>query len=123
MVLGGDFGSVFLMGLVGVVFTLPVVIVPKLLAPRRPNPIKNAPFECGQVPTGAGKMHFMMQYYAYLLMFIVFDVLSMFLYAWAAAYKPMALGLSSDLTVTMFMGLLFIPMGFALVLAGRRELW
>ena len=123
MVLGGDFGSVFLMGLVGVAFTLPVVVVPKLLAPRRPNPIKNAPFECGQVPTGAGKMHFMMQYYAYLLMFIVFDVLSMFLYAWAAAYKPMALGLSSDLTVTLFMGLLFIPMGFALVLAGRRELW
>jgi len=123
MVLGGDFGSVFLMGLVGVAFTLPVVVVPKLLGPRRPNPIKNAPFECGQVPTGAGKMHFMMQYYAYLLMFIVFDVLSMFLYAWAAAYKPMALGLSSDLTVTMFMGLLFIPMGFALVLAGRRELW
>ena len=123
MVLGGDFGSVFLMGLVGVAFTLPVVVVPKLLGPRRPNPIKNAPFECGQVPTGAGKMHFMMQYYAYLLMFIVFDVLSMFLYAWAAAYKPMALGLSSDLTVTLFMGLLFIPMGFALVLAGRRELW
>jgi NADH-quinone oxidoreductase subunit A len=68
-------------------------------------------------------MHFMMQYYAYLLMFIVFDVLSMFLYAWAAAYKPMALGLSSNLTVTLFMGMLFIPMGFALVLAGKRELW
>ena len=123
MVLFGDIGTVFVMGLVGVVFTVPVVVVPKLLAPRRPNPIKNAPFECGQVPVGAGKMHFMMQYYAYLLMFIVFDVLSMFLYAWAAAYKPLALGLSSDWMVTLFMGLLFVPMGFALYLAGRRELW
>ena len=123
MVLGGDFGSVFLMGLVGVVFTLPVVVVPKLLAPRRPNPIKNAPFECGQVPAGAGKMHFMMQYYAYLLMFIVFDVLSMFLYAWAAAYQPLGLGLASDWMVTIFMGMLFVPMGYALHLAGRRELW
>ncbi|MGP8126096.1 MAG: NADH-quinone oxidoreductase subunit A [Nitrososphaerales archaeon] len=123
MVLFGDIGTVFVMGLVGVVFTVPVVVVPKLLAPKRPNPIKNAPFECGQVPVGAGKMHFMMQYYAYLLMFIVFDVLSMFLYAWAAAYKPLALGLSSDWMVTLFMGLLFVPMGFALYLAGKRELW
>ncbi|MDE1858028.1 MAG: NADH-quinone oxidoreductase subunit A [Thaumarchaeota archaeon] len=111
------------MGLVGMMFTLPVVILPRLFAPRRPNPIKNAPFECGQVPQGAGKMHFMMQYYAYLLMFIVFDVLAMFLYAWAAAYEPLGLGLSSDWMVTLFMGLLFIPMAFALVLAGKRELW
>ncbi len=37
-------------------------------------------------------MHFMMQYYAYLLMFVVFDVMAMFLYAWAAAYQPLALG-------------------------------
>jgi NADH-quinone oxidoreductase subunit A len=123
MLLFGDIGIVFVMGLVGMGFTVPVVVVPKLLAPKRPNPIKNAPFECGQVPVGAGKMHFMMQYYAYLLMFIVFDVLSMFLYAWAAAYKPMALGLSSDWMVTLFMGTLFVPMGFAIYLAGKRELW
>ena len=123
MPLVSDFGLVFLMGGVGVMFTIPTVLLPRLLAPRRPNPLKNAPFECGQVPAGAGKMHYMMQYYAYLLMFIVFDVLSMFLYAWAAAYKPLALGLSSDWMLTLFMGMLFVPMGFALVLAGRRELW
>ncbi len=119
----GDIGSVFVMALVGVGFATPVVIAPRLLAPRRPNPIKNAPFECGQVPVGAGKMHFMMQYYAYLLMFIVFDVLAMFLYAWAAAYQPLGLGLASDWMLTLFMGMLFVPMGYALFLAGRREIW
>jgi NADH-quinone oxidoreductase subunit A len=123
MVLFGDIGSVFVMGLVGIIFTVLIVVASRLFAPRRPDPIKNAPFECGQVPVGAGKMHFMMQYYAYLLMFVVFDVLSMFLYAWAAAYKPMALGLSSDWMVTLFMGMLFVPMGFAIYLAGKRELW
>ncbi len=111
------------MGLVGVLFSGITMVVPKILAPRRPNPIKNAPFECGQVPVGAGKAHFMMQYYAYLLMFIVFDVLAMFLYAWAAAYQPLQLGLASDGMLTLFMGMLFIPMGYALFLAGRRELW
>jgi NADH-quinone oxidoreductase subunit A len=123
MALTGDMGLVFLMALVGVAFTVPVVILPLLFGPRRPNPIKNAPFECGQVPQGAGKMHFMMQYYAYLLMFIVFDVLGMFLYAWAAAYRPLALGLASDWIVTIFIGMLAFPMTFALALAGRRELW
>ncbi|MDV3292867.1 MAG: NADH-quinone oxidoreductase subunit A [Nitrososphaerales archaeon] len=123
MVLFGDIATVFLMGLVGVAFTVPTVVLPKLLAPRRPNPIKNAPFECGQVPVGAGKMHFMMQYYSYLLMFIVFDVMAMFLYAWAASYQPLALGVSSDWVLTLFIGMLIVPMGFALNLAGRRELW
>jgi NADH-quinone oxidoreductase subunit A len=119
----GDVGSVFMMGVIGAMFTLPVVLVPILFAPKRPNPIKNLPFETGQVPVGAGKMHFMMQYYAYLLMFIVFDVLGMFLYAWAAAYRPLALSAYSDWAMTLFIGMLFVPMGFALKLAGRRELW
>lgn len=119
----GGIGLVFVMGLVGMGFTLPVVLLPLLFGPKHPNPVKNLPFEAGQVPQGAGKMHFMMQYYAYLLIFIVFDVMGMFLYAWAAAYKPLALGLSSDWLVTLFIGMLFLPMGFALVLAGKRELW
>jgi len=114
---------VFVMLLVCVIFSLPVVILPRLFGPRHPNPIKAPPFETSQVPQGAGKMHFMMQYYAYLLMFIVFDVLGMFLYAWAAAYRPMNLGLPSDWVLTLFMGMLFVPMAFALILAGRRELW
>jgi NADH-quinone oxidoreductase subunit A len=123
MPLFGDIGIVFVMALVGVGFSVPVIVLPRILAPRRPNPIKNAPFECGQVPVGAGKVHFMMQYYAYLLMFLVFDVLAMFLYAWAAAYQPLGLGLYSDWMLTLFMGVLFVPMGYALLLAGRRELW
>ena len=123
MPLFGDIASVFMMAVVGVVFTLPVIIIPKLLAPHKPNPIKNLAFESGQVPMGAGKMHFMMQYYAYLLMFLVFDVMAMFLYAWAAAYKPLALGVSSSWLITLFIGMLSIPLGFALYMAGKRDLW
>jgi len=123
MALFGDIGTVFIMAVVGTAFTVPVLILPFIFAPKKRNPIKVLKFEAGQVPAGGGKMHFMMQYYAYLLMFIVFDVMAMFLYAWAAAYEPLALGLSSDWVLTIFMGMLFVPMGFALYLAGRRELW
>jgi NADH-quinone oxidoreductase subunit A len=123
LVLFGDIGAVFAMGLIGAAFVVPTLIIPRLLAPRRPNPIKNAPFECGQAPQGKGKMHFMMQYYAYLLMFVVFDVMAMFLYAWAAAYQPLVLGLSSSWMMTIFIGALLVPMGFTVYMAGKREIW
>jgi len=119
----GDIGSVFMMGLFGVAFTVPTLIIPRLLAPRNPNPIKNMPFESGQVPVGRGKMHFMMQYYAYLLMFVVFDVMAMFLYAWAVAYQPLALGQYSSWLMLAFVGSLLLPMALAVNMAGKREIW
>ena len=122
MALVGDVGLVFLVALVAIALTGAVMILPRLFGPKNPNPIKNLRFEAGQVPKGAGKMHFMMQYYAYLLMFIVFDAMGMFLYAWAAAYRPLALGLSSAWVIIIFIGVMFVPMIFALVLAGKREL-
>ncbi len=123
MAIFGDIGSVFVMGALGVAFVAPALVIPRILAPRRPNPIKNARFECGQVPVGRGKMHFMMQYYAYLLMFVVFDVMTMFLYAWAAAYQPLALGpFSSSIMLVFIVGLL-VPMGLAVHMAGKREIW
>ena len=123
MTVFGDIGSVFMMGLFGVAFTVPTLIIPRLLAPRNPNPIKNMPFESGQVPVGKGKMHFMMQYYAYLLMFVVFDVMAMFLYAWAVAYRPLALGQYSSWLMVAFVGGLLLPMALTVHMAGKREIW
>jgi len=62
-----------------------------------------------------------MQYYAYLLMFVVFDVMVMFLFAWAVSY--MNIGLQSSLYIIIFLAIILIPMGYTLYLAGRRELW
>lgn len=123
MAIFGDIGSVFAMGLVGVLFSSIMLIVPRVLAPRSPNPIKNSTFESGQVPRGKGKMHFMMQYYAYLLMFVVFDVMAMFLYAWAVAYQPLAMGQVSSWLMVVFVGALLVPMGLTVHMAGRREIW
>ena len=123
MAIFGDIGSVFVMGVVGVLFVSIMLIAARLLAPKSPNPIKNATFEAGQVPKGKGKMHFMMQYYAYLLMFVVFDVMAMFLFAWAVAYRPLALGPLSSWLMVVFVGALLIPMGLTVHMAGKREIW
>ena len=71
-----------------VVATAPVLLLSRLIAPRKlSNPIKFLPMECGQVPSGAGRTHFMMQYYAYILMFVIFDVMAIFLYAWGSTIR------------------------------------
>ena len=84
--LAGDYGNILLMFGFAVVAVGPALIISRMVSPRRrSNPVKFLPMECGQVPKGEGRTHFMMQYYAYILMFVVFDVMAIFLYAWGGA--------------------------------------
>ena len=116
-----EFPIILFLAAFGVAAALPMLIIPFLFAPKKPTPIKLSTFESGQVPSGEAKVHLLMQYYAYLLMFAVFDVMAMFLFAWGTAYA--GLGPTSALNIIMFLFIIFIPMGYALRLAGRRELW
>ncbi len=106
----------------GLVASVPALILSRLISPRRSfNPVKFLPMECGQMPTGAGRSHFMMQYYAYILMFVVFDVLAIFLYAWATAL--FATPKSATLSIIAFLAIMFAAMAYALYLSGRKGIW
>jgi NADH:ubiquinone oxidoreductase subunit 3 (subunit A) len=103
----------------GLVFALPVIIIPWLFAPRNRTPMKLATFEAGQVPQGDARVHLLMQYYAYLLIFVIVDVVSMFLFAWASYTVP----LPGAITIGVFLLLIFVPLGYGIHIARRRELW
>lgn len=62
-----------------------------------------------------------MQYYPYLLMFVVFDVVGMFLFAWGISYAKIPY--TGSFLVLLFLFLLGAPLGYALHLALRREFW
>ncbi|MGI0005127.1 MAG: NADH-quinone oxidoreductase subunit A, partial [Nitrososphaera sp.] len=83
--------------------------------------VKFLPMECGQMPTGEGRSHFMMQYYAYILMFVVFDVMSIFLYAWGSALFNIPR--TATLPIIAFLGIMFAAMGYALYLSGKKGIW
>ncbi len=119
--MSSDFTPLIALAGFGAAAALMTLMVPALLAPSKRHPMKKEAFECGQVPSGEGRLNFMMQYYAYLLMFVVFDVMSMFIFAWGASYVQ--IGFQSAGIITVFLAILFVPMGYALYLAGRRELW
>ncbi len=98
-----------------------ILVLSYFVSPRNPSPRKAMPFESGQIPTGKGRTRLFMQYYPYLLMFLLFDLTSIFLYAWALTLGILPPG--SIVFVVFFIGILAFPLVMALYLSGRRDLW
>jgi len=117
-----NYSPILLMFGFAVVATAPALLISRLVAPRRgSSPVKFMPMECGQVPSGAGRTHFMMQYYAYILMFVIFDVMAIFLYAWGSTI--LNLPRTATLPIMAFLAIMFGAMAFALYQSQRRDIW
>ena len=105
-----------------IVALAPALVISRMISPRtKSNPVKFLPMECGQVPSGAGRTHFMMQYYPYVLMFVIFDVMAIFLYAWGSALID--LPKTATLPIIAFLGIMFTAMAFALYQTKRKNIW
>jgi len=100
----------------------PALVISRMISPRtKSNPVKFLPMECGQVPSGAGRTHFMMQYYAYILKFVIFDVMAIFLYAWGSTLLD--LPKPATLPILAFLAIMFAAMAFALYQTKRKNIW
>ncbi len=61
-----------------------------LLGPRRPSAVKSTVFEAGSEPSpGTARQRFAVKFYVVALLFIVFDVETVFLYPWAVNFKAL----------------------------------
>jgi NADH:ubiquinone oxidoreductase subunit 3 (subunit A) len=89
-----------------VLFPSAAIFIATLLAPKKPNSIKDTIYECGIETVGETWVQFKAQYYIFALVFLAFDVEVVFMYPWAVAFKAMPL-------FGVVEGLLFI-----LILAG-----
>jgi NADH:ubiquinone oxidoreductase subunit 3 (subunit A) len=67
------------------------LVVPRLIAPRKPNLIKSETYECGIETYGETWVQFKAQYYIYALVFLIFDVEVVFLFPWAVAFDILPL--------------------------------
>jgi len=118
----GNYSPIIMMFGFAVAAMAPALLISRMISPRvRSSPVKFLPMECGQVPKGEGRTHFMMQYYAYLLMFVIFDVMAIFLYAWGSTI--LNLSKTATLPIMAFMGIMFAAMAFALYQSKRRDIW
>ncbi|MCF0208934.1 MAG: NADH-quinone oxidoreductase subunit A, partial [Bacteroidaceae bacterium] len=67
----------------GIFFVAAATIVAKLLGPRTYNKVKGDPFECGIPTRGSSWLPMHVGYYMFALLFLMFDVETVFLYPWA----------------------------------------
>ncbi len=96
---------------VGVVFILLALATAWVLRPHRPSAKKNAPYECGIIPTGDAWSQFNVRFYLIALLFVLFDVEAAYLYPWAVRLK--ALGSYALVEMLIFLGLLAFGLGYA----------
>ena len=78
-----------------------------LLRPHKPTPAKLAPYECGIVPERLPKgERFSVKFYVVAMLFIIFDVETIFLFPWAVAFRQ--LGLFGLVEMAVFIALVFV---------------
>jgi len=77
--------------IVGALVPAAAIIVAWIIAPRKPNPIKQSTYECGMETVGENRVQFRAEYYIFALVFLVFDVETVFLFPWAVALRKLPL--------------------------------
>ena len=87
-----------------------LIVVSHFAAPRRSTAVKGMPYESGMPPIGSARERFSIKFYLVAMMFIIFDIETVFLLPWAAIF--------TGGTATVTMGFLLVEMIVFLVILG-----
>ncbi len=103
-----NYGYIGLFLVIAILFPISTIIIPSLLrmlkvVPRKATPIKSSTFECGMETIGKTWVQFNFRYYFYALIFLVMDVLVVFLYPWAVTLRQ--LGYSGLVSIVIVLAL------------------
>ena len=97
--------------LAGVAFALAPLVIGWLIAPRKRSLAKYDTYECGVKTYGETWVRFRIQYYIYGLLFVLFDIETVFLYPWAVSYS--GLGPFALVEMIVFLVILFAGLAYA----------
>jgi NADH-quinone oxidoreductase subunit A len=95
----------------GVAFVGVVTVLAKLIAPRSFNAQKEEAYECGVPTRGRSWMQFRIGYYLLAILFLMFDVETMFLFPWAVVMNM--LGPGGLFSVLFFLFILVLGLAYA----------
>ena len=81
-----------------------------ILGPRKPNAYKESSYECGMTPVGSARERFPIKFYLIAMLFIIFDIETVFLYPWAVTFKglPNTLRIFELVEMAVFVVILFV---------------
>ena len=97
--------------LTAVVLVVAAYAIAKLIGPRSYNPVKGEPFECGIPTRGSSWLPTHIGYYLFAILFLMFDVETMFLYPWAVVVKQC--GTMAIYSIGFFMLVLVFGLAYA----------
>lgn len=104
---------IFFLG--GVVMVGAGILASNLLAPKSSNLQKAEPYECGVPTQGTSWIQFRVGYYLFAIMFLIFDVETVFIFPWAVVMKKV--GLSAFIEILIFLMIL----GLGLLYAWKKK--
>jgi NADH-quinone oxidoreductase subunit A len=98
---------ILLLAILALVFAVASLTASSTLRPHRPNPVKLSAYECGNDPVRLpGGERFSVKFYVVAMLFIIFDIETIFLFPWAVAFRD--LGLFGLGEMAVFIALVFI---------------
>lgn len=104
---------IFFLG--GVVMVGVGILVTNLLAPTSVNAQKKEAYECGIPTEGPSWVQFRVGYYLFAILFLIFDVETVFIFPWAVVMKKV--GLAAFIEILIF----FTILGLGLLYAWKKK--
>jgi NADH-quinone oxidoreductase subunit A len=101
-----EYIPVFIYTLLAAAFLVGLLFLAKLLRPSAPGKVKQEIYECGIPVSGGTRGRYSVRFYLVAILFVVFDVETIFLFPWAVRYKQ--LGWFGVAEVTVFLAILFV---------------
>ena len=77
-----------------------MIVLSTILGPKKPNKVKQTPFECGFAPFQLPTDRFYIRFYLIAMLFILFDIEVVFLFPWAVVFKT--LGMAGFVSILIF---------------------
>jgi NADH-quinone oxidoreductase subunit A len=102
--------------LLAVVFGAISLMMSHLLAPKRPSAAKDAPYECGIVPSREPPERFPVSFYIVAMLFIMFDIEIIFVYPYAVAHGDV--GIYGFVAILIFSVLFFLTFVYEVARGG-----
>jgi NADH-quinone oxidoreductase subunit A len=101
------YGPILIFCAFAAVFPIAVLWIAKFV---RPTPVQSAekvmPYECGITPESDSRGRYTVRFYVIAILFVIFDVETIFLFPWAVQYQ--VLGLFGLVEMLVFLGILIV---------------
>jgi NADH-quinone oxidoreductase subunit A len=102
-----DYLPIVVLAILALVFAVASMAASSWLRPHRPNPVKLSAYECGNDPVRLPRgERFSVKFYVVAMLFIIFDIETIFLFPWAVTFRQ--LGLFGLVEMTVFIALVFV---------------